>query len=155
MIVGADRTLTSPPSVSNPLAGLDLRNFWDWDEFGRYIKFLVSFTLVLSALTYCLLESGIYIETLGFVAVFTESMLGMPQLLRNYAKKSTRGMSVEMVVMWLSGDLFKTLYFILRHAPAQFVACGSIQVSVDILILAQVFWFRRPNVTYRKLPKST
>lgn len=82
-------------------------------------------------------------------------MLGMPQLVRNYAKKSTRGMSVEMVVMWLSGDLFKTLYFILRHAPVQFIACGSIQVTVDVLILIQVIWYRGANVNYRKLPKST
>lgn len=102
-----------------------------------------------------MLDNYLYIETLGFVAVFTESMLGMPQLLRNYAKKSTRGMSVEMVIMWLSGDLFKTLYTILRKTPAQFYVCGSIQVIVDILILGQVLWYRRPNVTYRKLPKST
>lgn len=82
-------------------------------------------------------------------------MLGMPQLIRNYLKKSTRGMSVEMVIMWFSGDLFKTMYFILRHAPVQFIICGAIQVFVDILILAQVFWYGRPNVTYSKLPKST
>lgn len=113
------------------------------------------FTFILGLITYLLLDNYLYVEALGFVAVFTESMLGMPQLLKNYAKKSTRGMSVEMVVMWLSGDLFKTLYFILRHVPLQFVICGSIQVTVDILILVQVFWYRRPNVTYRKLPKVT
>lgn len=91
---------------------------------------------------------------MGFVAVLTESMLGMPQLLRNYNKKSTLGMSIEMIVMWLSGDLFKTLYFILRHAPPQFIVCGSIQVIVDILILYQVLWYRRPRVNYRKLPTT-
>lgn len=107
-------------------------------------------------MTYLLLDSYIYIETLGFVAVFTESILGMPQFLRNYHKRSTKGMSVEMVVMWLSGDLFKTIYFILRHAPAQFVACGSVQVTIDILILFQVFWYRKTNATYSKLvPKTT
>lgn len=92
---------------------------------------------------------------MGYVAVFTESMLGMPQLMKNYNKKSTLGMSVEMVIMWLSGDLFKTLYFIIRHAPAQFSICGSIQVVVDILILYQVLWYKRPKVTYQKLPGSS
>lgn len=118
------------------------------------MKFLTLFTVILSLLTYLLLNKHLYVEMLGYVAVFTESMLGMPQLLRNYAKKSTLGMSVEMVIMWLSGDLFKTLYFIIRKAPAQFYVCGSIQVIVDILILYQVLWYRRPNVTYRKLPES-
>lgn len=64
-------------------------------------------------------------------------------------------MSVEMVIMWLSGDLFKTLYFILRNEPVQFIVCGLIQVSVDILILIQVFWYKRPKVIYSKLPKTT
>lgn len=135
--------------------GLNGRNFWNWNHFSSYIKFLLTFSILLSLLTYLLIENSVYIETLGFVAVFTESMLGMPQLLQNYWKKSTRGMSVEMVVMWLSGDLFKTLYFILRHAPGQFVACGSMQVTVDLLILLQVIWFRRPSATYRKLPPKS
>lgn len=104
-------------------------------------------------MTYFLSDNYLYVECLGFVAVFTESMLGIPQLFKNYVKKSTKGMSVEMVAMWLSGDLFKTLYFIIKKAPVQFYVCGFIQVVVDILILSQVLWYRRPNVTYRKLPK--
>lgn len=111
------------------------------------------FTTVSALITYLLISNRFYIETLGFVALFSESMLGVPQLLRNLSKKSTRGMSVEMVVMWLAGDLFKSLYFIIRHLPAQFVVCGSIQVLVDILILIQVFWYRQPVVAYRKLPR--
>ena len=43
-----------------------------------------------------------------------------------------------MVMLWFIGDSFKTLYFILRAAPNQFIACGSIQIAVDIMILYQV-----------------
>lgn len=118
------------------------------------MKFLVYFTGVLGIITYLLLDSFLYIESLGFVAVFMESLLGIPQLLRNFKKKSTRGMSVEMVVLWLSGDVFKTLYFIFRQAPTQFIACGSVQVIVDLLIIVQVFWYRR-QVIYCRLPKTT
>jgi len=120
------------------------------------VKFLSILVLLIGLVTYLLVDHYLYIEILGFVSALTESMLGMPQLLRNYNKKSTTGMSVEMVVMWLSGDLFKTIYFILRHAPAQFIACGSIQVTIDILILFQVFGYRRSIATYSKLlPKTT
>lgn len=141
--------------VFNTYPGFDARNFWNWDDYWSYIRFLLLFTLILSLITYLLIDRYLYVEILGYVAVFTESMLGMPQLLRNYTKKSTLGMSVEMVIMWLSGDLFKTLYFIIRRAPAQFYVCGSIQVIVDVLILYQALWYRRPNVTYRKLPESS
>jgi uncharacterized protein with PQ loop repeat len=131
-----------------------IRSVWDWDDHLSYVKFLVYFTAILSLMTYLLLDSYLYVESLGFVAVLLESLLGIPQLLRNYRKKSTKGMSVEMVIMWLSGDIFKTLYFIFRHAPAQFIACGSVQVVVDLLIIVQVLWYRR-QVTYCRLPKST
>lgn len=133
---------------------LGTRDFWDWDDFNSYLYFLFLFTFVVGLLSYLLIDNHFYVELLGFIAVLTESMLGMPQLLRNYSKKSTLGMSVEMVVMWLSGDLFKTLYFIFRHAPSQFIVCGSIQVIVDILILYQVLWYRGPKVNYRKLPTT-
>ncbi len=58
-----------------------------------------------------------------------------------------------MVAMWLSGDMFKTGYFLVRHAPIQFWVCGSLQVMVDILILVQVctYWKR----TSGSLPKQS
>jgi uncharacterized protein with PQ loop repeat len=38
-----------------------------------------------------------YIEAIGFFAVFFEALLGTPQFLRNLRLKSTEGMSVKMV----------------------------------------------------------
>jgi hypothetical protein len=52
-----------------------------------------------------------------------------------------------MVVMWLSGDVFKTGYFVARHSPIQFWACGSMQVMVDIFILLQVFFYWKRTAT--------
>lgn len=49
--------------------------------------------------------------------------------------------SVTMVIMWMCGDIFKTIYFILREAPVQFWVCGSLQVAVDIAILLQVYFY--------------
>lgn len=50
------------------------------------------FLLLVAYITYLLLDSSVFIETLGFLAVFTEAMLGMPQLYCNYQNKSTEGM---------------------------------------------------------------
>lgn len=109
-----------------------------------YIKFLTLFSVVFGLVTFIFVNNSIYIELVGFLALFTESMLGMPQLIRNYNKKSIRGMSVSMVAMWLSGDLFKTLYFIIRETPSQFWICSSVQVVIDILILCQAIFYRKP-----------
>jgi len=76
-------------------------------------------------------------------------MLGTPQFYRNFTNKSTYGMSLQMVLMWTCGDVFKTTYFYLRKTPPQFVICGMLQVMVDVAILTQV-WLYYENTAKRK-----
>lgn len=51
--------------------------------------------------------------------------------------------SIKMVLMWTSGDTFKTVYFLLTQAPVQFWTCGLLQVFVDCAILCQVYYYSR------------
>lgn len=71
---------------------LDWNYFWLWSRFVDYMQCVLAFTLVAAYITYLLLDSALFVETLGFLAVFTEAMLGMPQLYCNYQNKSTEGM---------------------------------------------------------------
>lgn len=128
----------------------DARYFWKWNRFSDYLQAFLLFTAVGSYLTYLLIDSFIYVEGIGFLAVFTEAMLGSPQFYRNYQNKSTVGMSVQMVLMWTSGDVFKTIYFIANQAPVQFWICGLLQVGVDVAILAQVWYYGRYPQTVKK-----
>ena len=57
-----------------------------------YLQCVLGFTLLAAYVTYLLLDSPVYVESLGFLAVFTEAMLGMPQLYCNHQNKSTEGM---------------------------------------------------------------
>eukprot|EP00794_Sanderia_malayensis_P019152 gene19151-21072_t len=125
------------------LWNLDMASFWNWTNFRDYVQFILIFITMGGWVTYSLLEVPVYLETLGFISVFTEAMLGSPQFYRNYRNKSTDGMSIKMVVMWMCGDTFKTGYFIVKDAPVQFWVCGSLQVSIDLAILYQVFHYRR------------
>lgn len=108
-----------------------------------------------AAVTYIMLPVNWFMEMIGFLAVFTEAMLGKsanklinlilkftnislisgaPQFIRNYRNKSTHGMSFAMVIMWTIGDVYKTTYFILRSAPIQFWLCGILQVILINLL---------------------
>lgn len=69
-----------------------LRNFWKWTHFSNYLLFLCLFTLISGLCTYLLSSSQIYIQLLGFTALFIESMLGLPQFTKNYYNKSIVGM---------------------------------------------------------------
>ncbi|KAM9386656.1 solute carrier family 66 member 2 isoform 2-T2 [Phaethornis superciliosus] len=140
------------------LLDFDLNYFWHWSKFTDYVQCVLLFTGVTGYITYLWLDSSLFVETLGFLAVFTEAMLGVPQLYRNYRNKSTEGMSVNMVLMWTSGDTFKTCYFILNKAPFQFSICGLLQVFVDIAILLQVYFYRyypQKPVSHTGHPAST
>ncbi|CAF0775284.1 unnamed protein product [Didymodactylos carnosus] len=136
---GQQLGVTSLTSSEKRFIDFDIDYFWKWTTFASYVQFLCLFTFVLSTITWVFVENKIYIETIGFLAVFFEALLGTPQFLRNYRHKSTDGMSVGMVLMWTSGDIFKTSYFLIRKAPKQFWLCGSLQIAIDIAILFQVF----------------
>uniref|UniRef100_A0A9J7X3T4 Solute carrier family 66 member 2 n=1 Tax=Cyprinus carpio carpio TaxID=630221 RepID=A0A9J7X3T4_CYPCA len=105
----------------------DWNYFWSWSGFVDYLQCVLAFTVMAAYVTYLLLDSVLFVESLGFLAVFTEAMLGTPQLYCNYQNKSTEGMSIKMVLMWTSGDTFKTGYFLLTQAPVQFWICGLLQ----------------------------
>lgn len=67
-------------------------NFWNWTHFRDYIQFITLFVLFGSIFTFALSNFPIYLETLGFVSVFTEALLGAPQFYRNNKNRSTAGM---------------------------------------------------------------
>lgn len=124
------------------------RHFWDWTHFSDYVLCVLIFVAVGGYITYLFLTFPTFVELIGFLAVFTEAMLGVPQFYRNHVNQSTVGMSVKMVVMWLSGDIFKTCYFLVKVAPVQFWICGLLQICIDIAILVQVYKFGKQERTH-------
>lgn len=116
--------------------------FWRWTNLTSYIVFLLLITTLLGVAMYLLIDCKPFVETIGYCALVTESMLGLPQVIKNYRNKSVEGMSLSMVLMWLGGDTFKTGYFIANDVPYQFWLCGLLQITIDILILIQVCVYR-------------
>ncbi|CAB1417151.1 unnamed protein product [Pleuronectes platessa] len=120
------------------LTDLDFRYFWKWSAFEDYLLFCFGFTVLCAVVTLLLLDSPVFVEALGSLAVMFEAMLGLPQLLQNVHNGSTKGMSVKMVLLWTAGDVFKTAYFVLSESPSQFWVCSSVQILIDAAILLQV-----------------
>ncbi|VDN04166.1 unnamed protein product [Thelazia callipaeda] len=118
-----------------------ISHFWQWDDLSSYIFLIFVFIAFWSILT-CFLNGFIlYVEILGIFALLSEACLGFPQLKQNCTRRSTSGMSIGMVLIWLIGDCSKTAYFIYENSPSQFWSCGIIQITVDVLIMLQVYFF--------------
>ncbi|CAL9697206.1 unnamed protein product [Knipowitschia caucasica] len=129
------------------LSDMDLNYFWKWSMFEDYLLCCFGFTVLCAVVTFLLLDSSLFVEALGSLALLFEAMLGLPQLLQNLNNQSTRGMSVKMVLLWTAGDIFKTAYFVLNDSPVQFWVCGSAQILIDVAILLQVLLYNRDTHT--------
>jgi len=143
-LTGSSSSDDKDKALINPLPrrslwDFDTAHFWDWTDFESYLQAVLIFSTGAASLMYMFGGSPFFVETVGFLAVFVEACLGLPQFIKNYKNGSTRGMNLTMVMMWLCGDVFKTTYFLLRSAPVQFTICGCLQIGVDLAILAQVW----------------
>jgi len=136
-------------SKSFPITKFDMSkkfkvdNFWRWDDFRSYLDFSGLGFAFFIVLTLMLSSSNLYIETIGSVSVMIEACLGLPQLLANRKNRSTDGLSMGLILTWFTGDLAKTLFFILKNQPLQFVMCGITQLSIDIYIIYQIYTYGR------------
>lgn len=132
---------TSSRQKHKRFVDLDFDHFWNWTYFSDYVYFLSVFFVFFAFVTNIFMQSELFIDTLGFVALCMEALLLLPQLLRNFQRKSTDGLSCKMVIMMLCGDLFKTCYYLARSVPSQFWICSTLQVSIDVAILYQVCYY--------------
>ena len=88
-----------------------MRYFWKWNRFFDYVQAVLLFATVGSYLTYLLLDSYYFVETIGFLAVFTEAMLGAPQFYKNFQNKSTTGMRYVIFLLKLKLIFFLSLIY--------------------------------------------
>ncbi|CAD6186476.1 unnamed protein product [Caenorhabditis auriculariae] len=139
-------------SLNEDLCGDVLSAFWAWHDLWSFLIALGAFSAFWGLMTFLLSGFTWYVESLGMVSLLVEASLGSPQLLRNFQRKSTQGMSIPMVMAWLCGDLAKTGYFVATGSPVQFWVCAILQITIDILILLQVFIYRKN--TGSELPYS-
>lgn len=79
----------APPPVA---LDFDPHHFWHWSSFADYVQCVLAFTGAAGYITYLSIDSAVFVETLGFLAVLIEAMMGVPQLCRNHRHQSTEGM---------------------------------------------------------------
>jgi len=127
-----------------------LSDFWQWEDFTSYVIVIIIFAILLGILSVIFISQSWFVEGIGFLALFVESTLALPQVYANYHNQSTAGLSFTLVVSWFIGDIFKTVYFIVTTAPIQFVLCGIVQLIIDIVVFLQIFTYEE-----NQLPKNS
>jgi hypothetical protein len=117
--------------------------FWEWPFLINYIIFLLFFSIILLiSFSFFGQNNELYKESLGYFTMFLECSVAIPQIIQNYSNKSTKNLSVTMIVIWLIGDSFKTLYFLKYESPFQFIIAGIIQIIFDCIIIGQMSYYK-------------
>ena len=113
---------------------------WDWDHEIDYYKFILAIFFIL--LIICNIIVGTkytkFYDVIGLVSVSIETFIEIPQIKENCKTKNTKNLSGAMVIMWLLGDLFKTIYNIIYKSPKQMILGGIIQNCEDLILSTQI-----------------
>jgi len=71
-------------------------------------------------------------EIIGWIGAGLLSLCGVPQLIKTYKTKTTKGLSFGMLLCWLLGEIFMVTYIILTAFEWPLL----VNFSTNILIVA-------------------
>ncbi|XP_058107573.1 uncharacterized protein LOC131251086 isoform X1 [Magnolia sinica] len=80
--------------------------------------------------------------TLGLVSVFSWGVAEVPQIITNYKKKSTEGISIVFLMTWIVGDLFNLFGCMLEPAtlPTQYYM-AMLYTATTVILAAQTTYY--------------
>lgn len=121
----------------------DLKNFWRWDNLFSYLFYSIALGILIGFVCFIFgIRNKIFLEILGYIATAIDVFLGLPQIYTNYKLKNAHSLSTIMILSFLLGDMFRTYYYIATQSPFQFVLCGFLQVSINIILMIQIIYYK-------------
>jgi hypothetical protein len=142
-------------NLHRPISILDVKNFWDWPHLVDYVYIIVLFSLTLGFISNIIgFDNLILVESFGIGSAGFEAIVGIPQIIQNFKNKHTENLSVMMIMTWMTGDVFKTVYFIKTRSPLQMICCGLFQITTDTILILQIICFyknTRKIIEYKRL----
>ena len=132
----------------------DLKKFWGWDNVFSFLFYSVVLGILIGFVCFIFgIHNKIFMEILGYISTAIDVFLGLPQIFTNYKLQSARSLSTIMIGSFLLGDTFRTYYYVTTKSPFQFILCGFLQVTINIILMLQIFYYRlkgNRNKSFRK-----
>jgi uncharacterized protein with PQ loop repeat len=132
----------------------DLKKFWGWDNLFSFLFYSVVLGILIGFVCFIFgIHNKIFMEILGYIATGIDVFLGLPQIYTNYKLQNARSLSTIMIASFLLGDTFRTYYYVHTKSPFQFILCGFMQVSINIILMLQIFYYRlkgKRNKSFKK-----
>jgi len=111
-------------------------------------KFLVVSYIALHAVTLGMLavawwhplEIG---KAMGWISVVIQLFTQLPQILKNYARKSVKGLSFAYVSLLGFAGILEVLISVMLQLPIQNVLNGTRAVGYYLVLCGQFYWYRK------------
>ena len=132
---------------------LEPKKIWKWTKEIEYYKFMSLIGLILLIFEIFIGKYKIYYNLLGVFSAFFESMTCVPQAVNNCQTKNTRNISFQMIFFWFLGDSFRLYYNIRFKSPLQMIIGISFQVTLDLIVCAQICFYNKRNLGESKIIK--
>ena len=121
----------------------NLKSFWNWPCFIDYLIFLIIISSFIALISFIIgYDNEPYVFALGVLTSLIESFLDVPQIYELYISKDPFTISYLLVFGWICGDIFKVGYFFFRDTPIQLILCAIFQLTSDIILIGQIFYYR-------------
>lgn len=119
-----------------------IETFWKWESFSLYVITIIMGSIAMGVI--CLIfgfDNIPFVELIGSISTGVEVIIAIPQIVCNYKNKSTETLSFLMIMLWLFGDSFKLIYYIVTQSVIQFIVCSIIQIALDFILIGQIFYY--------------
>lgn len=65
----------------------------------------------------------------------------VPQIYENFYRKSSDGLSLLFVILWLAGDVFNLMGAVMQHLLSTMIILAAYYTVADIILLGQCLWY--------------
>ena len=78
------------------------------------------------------------LEIIGWTGAFLLSICGIPQLLKTYKTKTTKGLSILMLLCWLVGESMLGIYIVIT--AFQWPLLFNSIMNITIVLTTSILW---------------
>ncbi|CCF57129.1 hypothetical protein KAFR_0C01360 [Kazachstania africana CBS 2517] len=77
----------------------------------------------------------------GSISIACWVIVFVPQIYENFYRRSSDGLSLLFVVLWLAGDVFNLLGAMMQHLLTTMIVLAAYYTIADVVLLGQCLWY--------------
>lgn len=77
----------------------------------------------------------------GSISIACWVIVFVPQIYENFYRKSSEGLSLMFVILWLAGDVFNWVGAMLQHLLPTMIILAAYYTVADVILLIQCLWY--------------